>query len=206
MATVKDAKNARYNENGTISVQVLFSDSTEADGKTPKYLPFTASENDYEAHGRQLFADLKAGKYGPVEPWVVTPEMLAEARTAKHEKINYWRNVQESANYVFTFNGHNWDYSRATQERMAIAVMMAKAGKLPDDFIWTDADNNDVPMTAGELLGLSDAIDQVMFMKGLQIHMRQRTMKEELEALSTLDAVRNYVIGWPEGNPQETKK
>jgi hypothetical protein len=29
-------------------------------------LPFTASPNDCEAHGRQIFADLIAGKYGPI--------------------------------------------------------------------------------------------------------------------------------------------
>jgi len=38
-------------------------------------LPFTADQNDVEAHGRAIFADLVAGKYGviadyipPVEP------------------------------------------------------------------------------------------------------------------------------------------
>ncbi|EJJ5356057.1 DUF4376 domain-containing protein, partial [Salmonella enterica] len=73
-----------------------------------------------------------------------------------------------------------------------------KANKLPDGFIWTDADNNDVPMTAGELLNLSDAIDLAMFTKGLQIHMRQRQMKEEVNKLTDAQAVLNYVVGWPE--------
>ncbi|EHO5193102.1 DUF4376 domain-containing protein, partial [Salmonella enterica] len=79
-----------------------------------------------------------------------------------------------------------------------LSVQMAKANKLPDGFIWTDADNNDVPMTAGELLNLSDAIDLAMFTKGLQIHMRQRQMKEEVDKLTDAQAVLNYVVGWPE--------
>lgn len=29
-------------------------------------LPFTASPDDVEAHGRAIFADLVAGKYGPI--------------------------------------------------------------------------------------------------------------------------------------------
>ena len=33
-------------------------------------LPFTASQNDVEAHGRAIFADLVAGKYGPVADYV----------------------------------------------------------------------------------------------------------------------------------------
>ncbi len=131
--------------------------------------------------------------------WVDIPlPDIADARRQKHDDINRWRNVQENANYTFTFNDHNWDYGKATQERLSLSVQMAKANKLPAGFIWTDADNNDVPMTAGELLNLSDAIDQAMFTKGLQIHMRQREMKEDIDKLTTVPAVLAYRIGWPQ--------
>ncbi|EOG3023462.1 DUF4376 domain-containing protein, partial [Salmonella enterica] len=96
----------------------------------------------------------------------------------------------------FQFNNRNWDYGKATQERLSLSVQMAKQNKLPAGFIWTDADNNDVPVTADELLNLSAAIDQAMFTKGLQIHLRQRQMKEEVESLTALDAIRGYVVGW----------
>lgn len=36
-------------------------------------LPFTADQNDVEAHGRAIFADLVAGKYGPVAEYVPPP-------------------------------------------------------------------------------------------------------------------------------------
>ncbi|EBS0797555.1 hypothetical protein DTF45_24995, partial [Salmonella enterica subsp. enterica serovar Overschie] len=109
LTTVINAKDPVYNESGTISAQVLFSDAFEVDGKTPKYLPFTASDTDSTAYGRQLFTDLKAGKYGPVTPFTVTPEMLAAAKEAKRAEINAWRDNQENGNYVFTLNGRNWD-------------------------------------------------------------------------------------------------
>lgn len=32
-------------------------------------LPFTARANDTESYGRQLFADLLAGKYGTIAPY-----------------------------------------------------------------------------------------------------------------------------------------
>ncbi|EGE9657594.1 DUF4376 domain-containing protein [Salmonella enterica] len=126
---------------------------------------------------------------------LMTPD---KAREQKAREIEAWRNIQENANYVFAFNGRNWDYGKATQERLSLSVQMAKSNKLPDGFIWTDADNNDIPMTSGELINLSDAIDQAMFTKGLQIHMRQRQMKEELEKLTDAQAVMDYVVGWPE--------
>ncbi|EJM2897550.1 DUF4376 domain-containing protein [Salmonella enterica] len=133
--------------------------------------------------------------------WVDIPLPDIEgARSQKHAEINRWRNIQENVNYTFPFDNHKWDYGKATQERLTLSVQMAKANKLPDGFIWTDADNNDVPMTAGELLNLSDAIDQAMFTKGLQIHMRQREMKEEIDKLTDVKAILDYVVGWPEGS------
>ncbi|ENT9514334.1 TPA: DUF4376 domain-containing protein [Salmonella enterica subsp. enterica serovar Oranienburg] len=125
---------------------------------------------------------------------------LNTALTQKHTEINDWRNIQENMNYVFRFNNHNWDYGKTTQERLSLSVQMAKANKLPAGFIWTDADNNDVPVTAGELLNLSDAIDQAMFTKGLQIHMRQRTMKETVDKLTDVKAVLDYPVGWGDNN------
>ncbi|ELZ5168177.1 DUF4376 domain-containing protein [Salmonella enterica] len=126
-------------------------------------------------------------------------QWVADLNTAliqKHAEINAWRNRQENANYVFQFNNHNWDYGKATQERLSLSVQMAKSNKLPEGFIWTDADNNDVPMSAGELLNLSDAIDQAMFTTGLQIHLRQREMKEDIDKLTDAQAVLDYVVGW----------
>ncbi|EDV3150623.1 DUF4376 domain-containing protein [Salmonella enterica subsp. enterica] len=131
--------------------------------------------------------------------WVdIPPPDIQDAREQKHDEINRWRNIQENANYVFTFNGRNWDYGKATQERLSLSVQMAKANKLPAGFIWTDADNNDVPVTAGELLNLSDAIDQAMFTMGLKIHMRQREMKDAVDKLTDVKAILDYQPGWPE--------
>ncbi|HAD5966827.1 TPA_asm: DUF4376 domain-containing protein [Salmonella enterica subsp. enterica serovar Typhimurium] len=206
MPVIKDARNARYNENGTINAEVLLDDVFEPDGKTPKYLPFTASENDSTDHGRQLFADLKAGKYGevtpftviPVPPPTITPEMLAAAKSAKHAEINAWRDYQENGNYVFILNGRNWDCSKASQDRLSPVAAMARAGELPPGFFWTDADNNDVPVTTEELTALEGAMQKNMVLVGFKIHERQRQMKEEVDALTDYTAVKSYAVGWPD--------
>ena len=39
----------------------------------PDPLPFTASPNDVEAHGREIYARLIAGDYGPIAPYVPPP-------------------------------------------------------------------------------------------------------------------------------------
>jgi hypothetical protein len=37
-------------------------------------LPFSASQDDVEAHGYAIFADIVAGKYGPIAEYLPPPE------------------------------------------------------------------------------------------------------------------------------------
>ncbi|ELC2815771.1 TPA: DUF4376 domain-containing protein [Salmonella enterica subsp. enterica serovar Muenchen] len=198
MTNIIDARNATYNENGTIDADVLFDDVFESDGKTPMWLPFTAAEHDPMDYGRQLFADLVAGKYGTVTPFTTTPDMLTAAKAAKHAEINAWRDAQENGSIIFTLNGHQWDCGKASQTRLAPVVAVAKSGTLPPGFFWTDADNINVPMTADELTALEAAMQQNMVIQGFRIHERQRQMKDEVDKLTDLQAVRQYAVSWPD--------
>lgn len=42
-------------------------------------LPFTASQNDAEAHGRAIFAAIVAGNYGPIAEYVAPPQQVQPA-------------------------------------------------------------------------------------------------------------------------------
>ncbi|EBA4670312.1 DUF4376 domain-containing protein [Salmonella enterica] len=187
------AKDAVYTENGLINCLVHFEGFAD-------FIPFTASPGDPEEHGRQLYADLKAGKYGPVTPFTVTPEMITAAKAARHDEISAWRNTQENGSVIFTLNDHRWDCGKASQTRLAPVVAVAKSGALPTGFFWTDADNIDVPMTADELTALEAAMQQNMVLQGFKIHERQRQMKEEVDKLTDYKAIQTYTVGWPEGN------
>ncbi|EJC5210316.1 DUF4376 domain-containing protein [Salmonella enterica] len=186
-------KEAVYTESGLITCQVHVDDFGD-------FIPFTASPDDTEEHGRQLFADLKAGKYGPVQPFTITPDMIQSAKDQKHAEISAWRDTQENGNILFTLNGHHWDCGKASQTRLSPVVGVAKAGLLPPGFFWTDADNVDVPMTADELTALEAAMQQNMVLQGFKIHERQRQMKEAVDKLTDYKAIQQYTVGWPEGS------
>lgn len=128
------------------------------------------------------------------------PRLLSAAKAAKRAEINQCRDGQEDGNYLFEYDGHRWDYGKATQDRMSISLSMAKRNVLPSDFAWTDGGGDIVPMDNAGLIALAAAIEQAMFEKGIQINQRQLQMRAELEALTTLEAVKDYVPGWPEGN------
>ena len=157
--------------------------------------PFTATASDTEAYGRDIYAACQKGEAGEIAEYVqpsISPEKARELKTAG---INAWRNAMEAANYTFEHNGRKWDYGKSTQTRLEPSVAAAKAGKLPEAFFWTDAENNDVPMKSEELIALSEAAEQAMFTKGLEIHVRQRTMKKEIEALGDAEAILAYKVG-----------
>ncbi|WGE30536.1 DUF4376 domain-containing protein [Edwardsiella tarda] len=186
---VNDVKYAVYNENGSINCQVRPAGITE-------YLPYTAGENDTDAFGKVLWQQLIEGKWGVPAPFIATPAQLVSVKQAKRVEINRWRDTQESGNYPFELDGHRWDCGKATQARLSPVVSVAHAGLLPASFFWTDADNNDVPMTADKLIALEAAMQQQMVVEGFKIHERQRQMKEDIDLMTDYTAVKNYVVGW----------
>ncbi|ELU8418661.1 DUF4376 domain-containing protein [Salmonella enterica] len=188
---ILSARNGAYTENGNIDCEVHFEGF-------PDFIMFTSSSGDTEEHGRQLYADLKAGKYGPVTPFTVTPEMIQSAKNAKHAEISAWRDQQENGNIIFTLNNHHWDCGKTSQSRLAPVTAVARAGQLPPGFFWTDADNTDVPMTADELTALETAMQKNMVIQGFKIHERQRQMKEDIDKLTDYKAIQNYAVGWTE--------
>ncbi|EAA1980257.1 TPA: DUF4376 domain-containing protein [Salmonella enterica subsp. enterica serovar Java] len=195
MAIITDAKNARYGDNGIITADVRFDDLSTQDG-TPLYLPYIATAHDTADFGPQLYSDLKSGKYGPVPPFTVTSEMIQTAKDQKHNEINVWRDVQESGSTTFSLNGHNWDCNKPSQERLGAALAAARANILPADFFWTDADNIDVPVKAADLESMSAVMAATMFLQGFKIHERQRQMKEEVDALTDYQVIKDYIVGW----------
>ncbi|EEO7837287.1 DUF4376 domain-containing protein [Salmonella enterica] len=186
-----DVRNARYDENGSILVEVKLAGRDW-------WTNYMVTANETSAEEQRFYSDLVAGKYGSVTPFTVTPEMIRAAKDGKRGEINAWRDEQEDGNYLFQYNGHRWDYGKATQDRMSISLAMAKKGLLPEGFAWTDGDNNIVPVTNDSLIALAGAIEQAMFEKGVQINQRQLQMKAEVEALTTLPAIRTYQPGWPD--------
>ncbi len=54
----------------------------------PEELPFTASPDDVEEYGRQIYAAAAAGQFGPVAPYV------APVATAEQNKVNAEQRLQ----------------------------------------------------------------------------------------------------------------
>lgn len=114
------------------------------------------------------------------------PPGLADYVATKHAEINTWRDQQELT--TVEHNGHRWDADPTSRARIESVLL---AGVMPLDY-WTDADNNDQPMTLEQLRELYAAIVQ----QGGRIHDRQRQMKAEVSNLTTIEEVQAYPVGW----------
>lgn len=154
---------------------------------------------------RELMQGQADGKYiehkkdGPV--LVDYPALsLEDARKQKHDEINHWRDIQENGSVMFTWNNHSWDASKASQDRLAPVLVVAKSGQLPEGFFWTDANNEDVPVTVDDLTAIDAGMTQAMVVQGFKIHERQRQMKKDIDELTKVSDILNYPVGWPDNN------
>ncbi|HFW4264642.1 TPA: DUF4376 domain-containing protein, partial [Salmonella enterica subsp. diarizonae serovar 61:r:-] len=77
---------------------------------------------------------------------------------------------------------------------------VAKSGQLPPGFFWTDANNEDVPVTVDDLLAIDAGMTQAMVVQGFKIHERQRQMKKDIDELTKVGDILNYSVGWPDNH------
>ncbi|EHL2884862.1 DUF4376 domain-containing protein [Salmonella enterica] len=129
--------------------------------------------------------------------WVDIPLPDIEyARKQKHAAINAWRDAQENGKVIFTWNNHQWDASKASQDRITPVLELAATQGLPEGFFWTDANNNDVPVTSDDLRNISEGITKAIVEQGWKIHERQRQMKKEINSMTSVTDILNYSPCW----------
>lgn len=64
-----EGRNPQYTATGDIDLEI--------NHPVHGWIPFTASATDCEAHGRVIYADAVAGRYGEVQPYVPPPEPVS---------------------------------------------------------------------------------------------------------------------------------
>ena len=74
-----EIRNQQFNAHGTIDLEI----------NHPQFgwIPFSASPDDVEAHGREIYAAAIAGEFGAIAPYVapVVPEPTLEQRIASYK-------------------------------------------------------------------------------------------------------------------------
>lgn len=111
------------------------------------------------------------------------------ARQIKRAEINRWRDAEEEK--PLAWNGRSWQMRRSDREKI---MGLALAGMAPPNGYWTDAHDNDVPMTAVDMQALYTAgITRIA-----QIHAHQRSRKAALDLLTDIAVIQAFdpAEGW----------
>lgn len=116
-----------------------------------------------------------------------------EALEAARKRINDWRNEQEQGSIIFQYAGRNWDGGLAVRQRIMPVLALAE---LPEGFFWTDAEDNDIPITFEELRALAAAHESAIVTQGWEIHARQRGLKLAIEQ-GSLEDLLTFKPDWP---------
>ncbi|EAR7150473.1 DUF4376 domain-containing protein [Salmonella enterica] len=185
-----DTIKVAYDADGIIRSLSLDVSALWPDGLSVAEVPDTTANRRADISGRWGFD-------GTTIVDLMTPE---KAREQKNREIDAWRNTQENGDVTFTWNNHSWDASKASQDRLVPVLIVAKSGQLPDGFFWTDANNEDVPVTVDDLTAIDAGMTQVMVSQGFKIHERQRQMKKDISELTKVSDILNYPVGWPDNS------
>ncbi|ENQ5775139.1 DUF4376 domain-containing protein [Salmonella enterica] len=185
-----DTIKVAYDADGIIRSLSLDVSALWPDGLSVAEVPDTTANRRADISGRWGFD-------GATIVDLMTPE---KAREQKNREIDAWRNTQENGDVTFTWNNHSWDASKASQDRLVPVLIVAKSGQLPDGFFWTDANNEDVPVTVDDLTAIDAGMTQVMVSQGFKIHERQRQMKKDISELTKVSDILNYPVGWSDNS------
>ncbi|MCG9052342.1 DUF4376 domain-containing protein [Laribacter hongkongensis] len=158
-------------------------------------------ESDYllligNTTGKEHIRNPETGKYEEYVPPEAMPPTVDALRELRRGDINAWRDQQEMSGIVFEHAGRRWDGGLRVRSRLSPVVSLPE---LPAGFFWTDADNNDVPITQPELIELNAAHEAAITAQGFRIHTRQREMKQIIESMDR-EQLKAFVPGWPEGS------
>lgn len=180
---------------GDIQCEVRFDGLVREDGVTPLFLPYSLPADDTSPTGRAILDWLAAEGTGGVTPYPEPGAYTELLRREKRDDINRWRAWQEREPLIFDWNGRRWDGGQASLARIQTALVLAEDGELPDGFFWTDADNQDVPLTGGELQTLGRAMTAASAQRAYALHAAQRRMKAQLATLTDVDSLRRFRAG-----------
>lgn len=109
--------------------------------------------------------------------------VLSEVQEEARKQVNAWRDAQENAGVSVL--GHDWDTNSGSREKLQATIQEFQDGMpIPEGFIWTSADDVDVPIS--DLADLI-AIRRAIFGKGLEIHLQHRSFKLRIEAVEATE-------------------
>jgi hypothetical protein len=183
---ILSVKNPRFNAGGTIDMEIEIA--------VGEFIPFTASADDVEPHGVELYGLAVAGEFGVVAaaPTISIDQYKAEACAS----IDRMRETKLRDGFLF--NGGLFQNDTTSMLRIAGAFSLALAAKAALNSSWSKswiiADNTVVTLSADDMIAVGEAAaahEQEMIYIG-------HAHKQAVLALTDIESVigYDYSLGW----------
>ena len=133
-----EARNPKFNAHGGIDVEI--------NHPVHGWIPFTASPDDVEPLGPEIYGRAIAGEFGPIAPYVApipTPEQILAEKKRQRQAIVDTITVETSTGKIF-------DGNEEAQSRMSRAIQAAQIASIPST-TWVLANNVPTVVTLAEL-------------------------------------------------------
>ena len=119
------------------------------------------------------------------------------ARKAKQEELA----MQLAGRTSFAHNGRIWQGDTASAADIAAAAIRASSTRhWPGDYVWYDATNAPIPMSAADMIALASALSQWRTARRI----RARALKDAVIKAGTPDQIAaiDVTAGWPQNNDE----
>ena len=122
---------------------------------------------------------------------ITAEDKFEQAQKAKRDEIT--RACNDAIDGGFEYDGHRYDSdSRSRQNITGLATALTAGVPLPEGFTWRDADNNDVPMEAQDIIALGAAAIQHV----QACYDTSWDLKAQLDRKRSINGIRE--IKWPQ--------
>ena len=130
------------------------------------------------------FKDMKSRE---LVTWKAPEKTLEEVKTIKIAELKNARDTEEVED--IEYNDHKYDYDDKARERINAAITAMSVLPATQTIDWTTADNEDVPLTRNDLIGIVAAVAT----RSNTVHVKYRTLKAQVEACASTEEVEKIV-------------
>lgn len=179
-----DVNNLSYNAHGTIDCDI--------DHPVHGWISFTASPDDVDPLGPEIYSRAVAGGFGAIAPYVPPIITLEAAKTSKNLEINTARAAANSR--TFPHDGHNFACDALSRSDIdGINGYVALNGDFPAQFpgVWKTVANGYYPLPDIEAW---KAFYAAMVATGAANFAHAQALKARLVAATTIEEVE--AISW----------
>ncbi len=175
-------------EHTLITLEVRFNDDSGEPMFDGDWLPFTASPDDVEEHGRLVFEMAARGDFGAVAAYV--PPTLDWQKQEKLAQLGAWFNAASANAHLTSSLGFEIDADEVANRNIEGLLVAVQAGQVSEPVYFMDYTNQVHPVTLADL----ETMRLEVIANGQALYQQKWALRNAIEAAQTQEELDVIVI------------